>query len=117
MAGGEFSWLERLPVTQEVAGSSPVAPANSFVDALKAQGSSKQQTACHLQADLLAVAERPGGSIYHGLRAVHATGLVRRCPFAAIDSCNSLILKGVRFRRSENIHARPSSLLAHPRHT
>jgi hypothetical protein len=24
---GWFSWLERLPVTQEVAGSSPVAPA------------------------------------------------------------------------------------------
>ena len=27
-AGVEFSWLERLPVTQEAAGSSPVAPAN-----------------------------------------------------------------------------------------
>ena len=26
--GALFSWLERLPVTQEVAGSSPVAPAN-----------------------------------------------------------------------------------------
>jgi hypothetical protein len=26
--GSSFSWLERLPVTQEVAGSSPVAPAN-----------------------------------------------------------------------------------------
>ena len=26
-AGAEFSWLERLPVTQEAAGSSPVAPA------------------------------------------------------------------------------------------
>ena len=26
--GAKFSWLERLPVTQEVAGSSPVAPAN-----------------------------------------------------------------------------------------
>jgi hypothetical protein len=24
----QFSWLERLPVTQEVAGSSPAAPAN-----------------------------------------------------------------------------------------
>jgi hypothetical protein len=28
-AGAWFSWLERLPVTQEAAGSSPVAPANS----------------------------------------------------------------------------------------
>ena len=27
-AGAEFSWLERLLVSQEVAGSSPVAPAN-----------------------------------------------------------------------------------------
>ncbi len=27
-AGAYFSWLERLPVTQEVAGSRPVAPAN-----------------------------------------------------------------------------------------
>jgi hypothetical protein len=26
-AGALFSWLERLPVTQEAAGSSPVAPA------------------------------------------------------------------------------------------
>src|SRR4051812_1043481 len=26
-AGAQFSWLERLPVTQEAAGSSPVAPA------------------------------------------------------------------------------------------
>ena len=28
---GEFSWLERLPVTQEVAGSSPVTPAKFLV--------------------------------------------------------------------------------------
>ena len=28
MRGAQFSWLERLPVTQEAAGSSPVAPAN-----------------------------------------------------------------------------------------
>jgi hypothetical protein len=27
-AGAEFSWLDLLPVTQEVAGSSPVAPAD-----------------------------------------------------------------------------------------
>ena len=26
---GWFSWLERLPVTQEAAGSSPVAPAKT----------------------------------------------------------------------------------------
>ena len=25
--GAQFSWLERLPVSQEAAGSSPVAPA------------------------------------------------------------------------------------------
>jgi hypothetical protein len=25
-SGGEFSWLERLPVTREAAGSSPVLP-------------------------------------------------------------------------------------------
>jgi hypothetical protein len=31
-AGALLSWLERLPVTQEVAGSSPVAPANSLTD-------------------------------------------------------------------------------------
>ncbi len=30
--GAQFSWLERLPLTQEVAGSSPVAPANSKHD-------------------------------------------------------------------------------------
>ena len=29
-AGAWFSWLERLPVTQEAAGSSPVAPAKLF---------------------------------------------------------------------------------------
>ena len=29
-AGAWFSWLERLPVTQEVAGSSPVASATSL---------------------------------------------------------------------------------------
>jgi hypothetical protein len=27
VSGAQFSWLERLPVTQEVEGSSPVAPA------------------------------------------------------------------------------------------
>jgi hypothetical protein len=27
----EFSWLEPLPVTQEAAGSSPVAPANLMI--------------------------------------------------------------------------------------
>ena len=30
-AGAWFSWLERLPVAQEAAGSSPVAPAK-FLD-------------------------------------------------------------------------------------
>jgi hypothetical protein len=27
VSGAQFSWLERLPVTQEVVGASPVAPA------------------------------------------------------------------------------------------
>jgi hypothetical protein len=37
MRGHKFSWLERLPVKQEVAGSSPVAPAkfSSFYSTCK----------------------------------------------------------------------------------
>jgi hypothetical protein len=32
MRGRSSVWLERLPVTQEVAGSNPVGPANIFDD-------------------------------------------------------------------------------------
>src|SRR3954453_1317426 len=74
--GGDPSWLERRPVTPEVAGSSPVAPAPVCRCFLSAATSGEG-------GDGTTVALRRGGGV--GPVADRLLGVVREVPVGAVD--------------------------------
>src|SRR6266550_1000260 len=68
-AGGAFSWLERLPVTQEIAGSSPVA--HSMLPDVAPKSSTHNPTHTYLRSPRERRGDSWRGEIFYSCRRNH----------------------------------------------